>query len=71
MILTVPTKWAADVVLQVQSITPGSPWNYGYCERFSGKLRDECLRQEFFYSVREVQIGVGHVHQRPTTFVAG
>jgi hypothetical protein len=59
MISTVSTKWAADVVLQVQSIAPGSPWNYRYCERFSGKLRNECLRQENLYSVKEAQIGIG------------
>ena len=71
MISAAPHKWAAAVGLQAQRIARGSPWKYGYCESFNGKLRDECLRQEFFYSVREVQIGVGHVHQRPTTFVAG
>ena len=27
----------------------------GYCESFNGKLRDECLRQEIFYSLKEAQ----------------
>ncbi|MCB0137054.1 MAG: transposase, partial [Caldilineaceae bacterium] len=35
---------------------PGSPWENGYCESFNGKLRDECLNREIFYSPREAQI---------------
>jgi transposase InsO family protein len=27
-------------------IEPGSPWENGYCESFSGKLRDELLNGE-------------------------
>ena len=37
-------------------IEPGSPWENGYCESFNGKLRDECLNREIFYSLREAQI---------------
>jgi putative transposase len=37
-------------------IEPGSPWENGYCESFNGKLRDECLNGEIFYSLRETQI---------------
>ena len=35
---------------------PGSPWENGYCESFNGKLRDECLNGEIFYSLKEAQI---------------
>ena len=28
----------------------------GYCESFNGELRDECLNQEIFYSLKEAQI---------------
>jgi transposase InsO family protein len=28
----------------------------GYCESFNGKLRDECLNGEIFYSLKEAQI---------------
>jgi putative transposase len=35
---------------------PGSPWENGYCENFSGKLRDECRNHEIFYTLREAQI---------------
>ena len=34
-------------------IEPGSPWENGYCESFNGKLRDECLDGEIFYSLKE------------------
>ena len=37
-------------------IEPGSPWENGYCESFNGKLRDECLNGEIFYSLKEAQI---------------
>ena len=37
-------------------IEPGSPWENGYCEWFNGKLRDECLNGEIFYSLKEAQI---------------
>ncbi len=38
------------------SITPGSPWENGYCESFNGKLRDELLNGEIFYTLREAQV---------------
>jgi putative transposase len=37
-------------------LEPGSPWENGYCESFNGKLRDECLNGEIFYSLKEAQI---------------
>ena len=37
-------------------IEPGSPWENGYCESFNGKLRDECLNGEIFYSLKEAQV---------------
>ena len=37
-------------------IEPGSPWENGYCESFNGKLRDEFLNGEIFYSLKEAQI---------------
>ena len=49
-------KWVAKAGAQIQYIAPGSPWENGYCESFNGKLRDECLRQEIFYSLKEAQI---------------
>jgi len=34
----------------------GSSWENGYIESFNGKLRDELLNGEIFYSLREAQI---------------
>ena len=37
-------------------IEPGSPWENGYNESFNGKLRDELLNGEIFYTLREAQV---------------
>ena len=37
-------------------IAPGSPWENGYVESFNGKLRDELLDREIFYTLREAQV---------------
>ena len=36
-------------------IEPGSPWENGYIESFTGKLRDELLNREVFYTLMEVK----------------
>ena len=35
---------------------PGSPWENGYNESFNGKLRDELLNGEIFYSLAEAAV---------------
>lgn len=37
-------------------IEPGSPWENGYIESFNGKLRDELLDREIFYTMEEVKV---------------
>lgn len=37
-------------------IEPGSPWENGYIESFNGKLRDEMLDGEIFYTLREAKV---------------
>lgn len=37
-------------------IEPGSPWENGYNESFNGKLRDELLNGEIFYTLKEAKI---------------
>ncbi len=37
-------------------IGPGSSWENGYIESFNGKMRDELLARETFYSLKEAQI---------------
>jgi putative transposase len=48
--------WLAGVGTQTLYIEPGSPWDNGYCESFNGKLRDELLNGEIFYSLKEAKI---------------
>jgi transposase InsO family protein len=40
-------------------ITPGSPWENGYCESFNEKLRDEPLDGEIFFSLGEARVVIG------------
>ena len=49
-------KWLSGVGAKTMYIEPGSPWENGYCESFNGKLRDECLKGEIFYSLKEAQV---------------
>jgi putative transposase len=48
-------RWLAKVGTRTLYIERGSPWENGYCESFNGKLRDECLNGEIFYSLKEAQ----------------
>ena len=48
--------WFANLGAKTIYIEPGSPWENGYCESFNGKLRDELLNGEIFYSLKEAQI---------------
>jgi transposase InsO family protein len=49
-------EWLERVAVQTLFIEPGSPWENGYIESFNGKLRDELLAREIFYSLREAQV---------------
>jgi len=48
--------WLDHVAAQTLFIEPGSPRENGYNESFNGKLRDELLNGEIFYTLRESQI---------------
>jgi len=48
--------WLSAVGSHTLYIEPGSPWENGYCESFNGKLRDELLNGEIFYSLKEAQV---------------
>ena len=48
--------WFEKLELKPLFITPGSPWENGYIESFNGKLRDELLNGEIFYSLKEAQV---------------
>ena len=49
-------QWLAQVKVGTLFIEPGSPWENGYNESFNGKLRDELLNGEIFYTLREAQV---------------
>lgn len=48
--------WLAKVGVKTLFIEPGSPWENGYVESFNGKLRDELLNREIFYSLNEAKV---------------
>jgi transposase InsO family protein len=48
--------WLHRVAVQTLFIEPGSPWENGYNESFNGKLRDELLDREIFYTLMEAQV---------------
>ena len=52
-------QWLAKLGTRTLYIEPGSPWENGFCESFNGKLRDECLKLEIFYSLKEAMIVIG------------
>ena len=49
-------EWLGRLNVKTLYIEPGSPWENGYCESFNGKLRDECLNTEIFYTLKEAQV---------------
>ena len=49
-------NWLQLIGVQTLFIEPGSPWENGYNESFNGKLRDELLNGEVFYSFKEATI---------------
>jgi len=48
--------WLKDLGVETLFIEPGSPWENGYCESFNGKLRDELLSRETFYTLEEARV---------------
>ena len=48
--------WLKRLHVKPLFIEPGSPWENGYIESFNGKMRDELLAREIFYSLKEAQV---------------
>ena len=57
-------SWLANAGAQTLYIEPGSPWENGYCESFNGRLRDELLNGEIFYSLKEAKVVIEHWRNR-------
>ena len=49
-------SWLARMEVKTLFIEPGSPWENGYVESFNGKLRDELLDGEIFYTLLEAKV---------------
>lgn len=60
-------KWIDTVGAKTAFIEPGSPWKNGYCKSFNGRMRDELLNGETFYSLREAQIVIEQWRQHYNT----
>lgn len=49
-------EWLGRLGVKTLYIAPGSPWENGYNESFNGRLRDELLNGEIFYTLKEAQV---------------
>jgi putative transposase len=47
--------WAYRHGIQLDFIRPGKPVENGFIESFNGRLRDECLTVEVFFTLQDVQ----------------
>jgi transposase InsO family protein len=61
-------QWLERTGVRTLFIEPGSPWENGYCESFNGKLRDEVLDREIFYTLREAQTIIERWRREYNTF---
>ena len=48
-------RWACQRGVKLDFIRPGKPVENGYVESFNGKLRDECLNSELFFSLEDAR----------------
>ena len=63
-------KWAYDIKVTLDFIRPGKPIENAYIESFNGRLRDECLNDHVFASLRDAKRKVeawrvDYNHHRP------
>ncbi len=59
--------WLKRVGVRTLFIEPGSPWENGYVESFNGKLRDELLNREIFYTLTEAKVLIERWRQEYNT----
>lgn len=63
-------KWAHQHAVALHFIDPGKPVQNAFCESFHGRLRDECLNEQWFLGLSDAQQIVeawrqDHNHTRP------
>jgi putative transposase len=51
-------QWKEERKVNWQYIQPGKPYQNGSIESFNGKLRDECLNENWFLNLKEAQIRI-------------
>jgi putative transposase len=49
-------RWLGKLGTRTLFIEPGSPWQNGRIESYNGKLRDEPLNREIFYTLQEAEV---------------
>jgi transposase InsO family protein len=59
--------WLGRIGVKTLFIEPGSPWENGYNESFNGKLRDELLNTEIFYTLKEARVLIERWRQHYNT----
>jgi len=60
-------EWLPRLGVKTLFIEPGSPWENGYNESFNGKLRDELLNGEIFYTLQEAKVLIERWRQHYNT----
>ena len=61
-------EWYGQLEVAPLFIEPGSPWENGYVESFNGKLRDELLNGELFYTLQEAKIIIEQWRRQYNTY---
>lgn len=69
-------EWAHHNSVTLQFIRPGKPTENAYVESFNGRLRDECLNEEFFISLADARRNIerwrnDYNHNRPHSALHG
>ena len=69
-IATAVQEWLAASGVRTLYISPGSPWENAYAETFNGKLEDELLGGEIFFTLAESRVLIEQYrleynHERP------
>ena len=59
--------WLKRIGVGTLFIEPGSPWENGYVESFNGKLRDELLNREIFFTLTEAKVLIERWRQEYNT----
>jgi transposase InsO family protein len=61
--------WAYTNKVHLNFIRHGKPVENGYIESFNGRLRDECLNVEIFFSLADARYKLGHWRNETTITV--